>query len=64
MDQGQWAFQEFVNAKGSNGPTLWEEKPALAGIKSGGSPFAWGAVKGPTEKTKDYATCVWAADQL
>ncbi|MGI9497054.1 MAG: sulfatase [Mariniblastus sp.] len=64
VDEGQWAFQEFVKAKGSNGPTLWEEKPTLDGIKSGGSPFAWGAVKGPTEKTKDYATCAWAADQL
>ncbi|MCP4503528.1 MAG: hypothetical protein GY822_26655 [Deltaproteobacteria bacterium] len=36
----------------------------MAGIKSGGTPFTWGAVKGPTEKTKDYATCAWAAEQL
>lgn len=64
VDEGQWAFHEFVKAKGSNGLTLWEEKPALDGVKSGGSPFTWGAVKGPKEKTKDYATCSWAAKQL
>ena len=64
LDEGQWAFHEFVKAKGSNGATLWEEKPALKGIQSGGSPFTWGAVEGPTEKTKDYATCNWAAEQL
>ena len=64
VDEGQWAFHEFVKAKGSNGPTLWEEKPTLAGVKSGGTPFTWGAVEGPTEKTKDYATCAWAAEQL
>ena len=64
VDEGQWAFHEFVKAKGSNGATLWEEKPSLDGVKTGGTPFTWGAVKGPTEKTKDYATCVWAAEQL
>jgi arylsulfatase A-like enzyme len=64
VDEGQWAFQEFVKARGSNGATVWEEKPALAGLKSGGSPFTWAAVKGPTEKTKDYSTCVWAANQF
>ena len=26
VDEGQWAFHEFVKAKGSNGPMLWEEK--------------------------------------
>ena len=64
VDEGQWAFHEFVKAKGSNGATLWEEKPKLAGIKSGGSPFTWAAVEGPTEKTKDYSTCEWAANQF
>lgn len=64
VDEGQWAFHEFVKAKGTNGPTLWEEKPTLESVKPNGSPFTWGAVEGPTEKTKDYATCDWAADQL
>jgi arylsulfatase A-like enzyme len=64
LDEGQWAFLEHVSEHGSNGKTLWEEKPEVDGIKAAGTPFAWGAVEGPTEKTKDYVTCKWAADQL
>ncbi|MBT8046305.1 MAG: sulfatase-like hydrolase/transferase [Pontiella sp.] len=64
MDQGQWAFHEFFDAKGGNQGMAWEEEPKVEGIKSGGSRFAWGACNAPTEKTKDYASSKWAADQL
>ena len=29
-DINAWAFHEHVSARGSNGETLWEEKPQVA----------------------------------
>ena len=71
MDEGQWAFKEFVDAGGNNGGMLWSESPAApkeAGAekatKEKGEEFRWGAVTAPVEQTKDYVSSKWAADQL
>jgi arylsulfatase A-like enzyme len=71
MDEGQWAFKEFVDAGGGNGGMLWSESPAApkeAGsanaTKEKGEEFRWGAVSAPIEQTKDYVSSKWAADQL
>ncbi|MFC1760731.1 sulfatase [Planctomycetota bacterium] len=64
VDQGQWAFHEFVESKGGNGGMAWMERPEVEGIKAGGTDFSWGACNAAVEETKDYVACQWAADQL
>ena len=63
-DEGQWAFHEHVHPGGKNQGLVWEEEPKVEGVQSGGTKFAWGATKVPTEETKDYVACKWAADQF
>ena len=71
LDEGQWAFKEYVDAGGNNGGLLWSESPAglkesadEKAAKEKGEEFRWGAVAAPVEKTKDYVASKWAADQL
>ena len=64
-DDGQWAFQEVAHPGGGNKGMLWQESPSSAlGEKANKNELAWGACKAPTEETKDYLACKWAADQL
>jgi arylsulfatase A-like enzyme len=64
-DHGQSEYMEFFASRGSFGDVLWEEvPPPIAGVEPGGTDFTWGATKGPVEKTRDYVTCKWGADQL
>lgn len=69
IDEGQWAFHEFVDPGGNNKGLLWEESPGsvLGGkIAERGKDqqASWGACKAPVEETRDYLACKWAADQL
>ncbi|MDH4445367.1 MAG: sulfatase [Akkermansiaceae bacterium] len=65
MDEGQWAFNEYATPPGGgNGGMLWEKSPSTSGVSEKGEEFRWGAVKAPVQKTKDYISCKWAADQL
>lgn len=75
-DKGQWAFQEWHQTLGGSGVdrskvtsrdnNLIEGKagPASKHTSGSGSEFAWGPTRGPKEKTSDYKTALWAAEQL
>ncbi len=59
------AFQERGELGGFNGAMLWKESPSAALGKAGArNELLWGACKAPVEKTRDYAACQWAVDQL
>lgn len=70
-DQGQWAFDEFVEAKGWVGP-ISSERPVngLPKLPDGKNDYhSWAFDWGPTEgndetKMKDYVTVEWASEQL
>jgi arylsulfatase A-like enzyme len=64
IDEGQWAFKEFVDAGGNNGGLVWSESPTAGSFGEKGEEFRWGATKNPVDKTKDYVASRWAADQL
>jgi arylsulfatase A-like enzyme len=64
LDEGQWAFDEFVRPGGKGGVIERFAPPPIEGLVLGGTDFAWGAVSAPLEETKDYRTCAWAAEQL
>jgi arylsulfatase A-like enzyme len=69
-DAGQWAFDEYVRAKGFAGPISKERPvcglPAAPGDKSYHSKgFDWGPTVGNDEtKMLDHNTASWAAEQL
>ena len=64
LDEGQWAYHEHAHPGGKGGVTDVVDLAKVSGIKTGGSPFAWGVVTAKTEETKDYVACKWGADQL
>ncbi len=64
LDEGQWAYHEFQKAGGNGGVIKKIFPPPVEGVKLGGSDFAWGATEAPLEKTKDYLTCKWGAEQI
>ncbi len=69
MDQGQWAYDEWASPKGGHGiksPLPLNQLPMSDGspAKANGREFDWGPTENPFEKTKDYATAKWAADQI
>ena len=71
MDEGQWAYKEFAELGGNSGGMLWVESPSGSddqkdgkASKEKGEEFRWGATKNPVEKTKDYVSSKWAANQL
>ena len=69
-DAGQWAFDEYVRAKGFAGPISKERPvcglPAAPGDKSYHSKgFDWGPTVGNDEtRMLDHNTASWAAEQL
>ena len=69
MDEGQWAFDEWAHPIGRHG--IKESFPLNKLPMSDGSPakskgkeFDWGPTVNPFEKTSDYASAKWAADQI
>lgn len=70
LDEGQWAYDEWVPSPGATG--IKRSELPLNGLMmiDGSKPtgkalaFDWGPSRNPKEQTKDYLTGQWAAQQL
>ncbi len=67
MDEGQWAFDEWIPATGSDGIDSADlplnQLPQVNG-KMVPNDFDWGPTGNPIEELKDHRTAVWAAEQF